>query len=250
MRLVVSLLFASALVGEAADIAAGRWEGSIQIPGREQKLIVDLAQDKTGAWVGSVVLPGLDIKGAALADIVVKDSEAAFAIKSALSGPQIGQAKFQARLNAKGALAGDFLQAGNTAPFVLEKTGPPQVELPPAYAIAKELEGEWIGDYELLGYPRHVTVRLTNHAGGGATSEFVIVGKKTNNVPVDLVTQQEVFIRIESHEIGDHLRRPLSQRFRRDDGNFRAGAPGNSAGLASRQVSFMKRLSLAVALVV
>jgi hypothetical protein len=32
MRLVVSLLFASALVGEATDIATGRWEGSIQIP--------------------------------------------------------------------------------------------------------------------------------------------------------------------------------------------------------------------------
>ena len=224
MRLVVSLLFASALVCDAAEIAAGRWEGSIQIPGREQKLIVDLTQDKTGAWVGSVVLPGLDIKGAALADIVVKDSEAAFAIKSALSGAQIGQAKFRARLNAKGALAGDFLQAGNTAPFVLEKTGPPQVELPPqSTAIAKELVGEWIGEYELLGYPRHVTVRLTNHAGGGATSEFVVVGKKTNNLPVDLVTQQEDFIRIESHETGINY----EGRFRKDSdeitGTFEQG---------------------------
>ena len=217
MRLVVTLLFASAVVCEAAEIAVGRWEGSIQIPGREQKLIVDLAQDKTGAWVGSVVLPGLDIKGAALADIVVKDSEAAFAIKNALSGPQIGQAKFQARLNAKGALAGDFLQAGNTAPFVLEKTGPPQVELPPqSSVVAKELEGEWIGEYELLGYPRHVTVRLTNHAGGGATSEFVVVGKKTNNLPVDLVTQQEDFIRIESHETGINY----EGRFRKDSGEI------------------------------
>ena len=180
-------------------------------------MIVDLAQDKTGVWVGSVILPGLDIKGAALADLVVKDSDAAFAIKSALSGPQIGQAKFTARLNAKGALAGDFLQAGNTAPFVLEKTGPPQVELPPqSTAVAKELEGEWIGEYELLGYPRHVTVRLTNHAGGGATSEFVVVGKKTNNLPVDLVTQQEDFIRIESHETGINY----EGRFRKDSGEI------------------------------
>ena len=217
MRLVVTLLFASALFCDAAEIAAGRWEGSIQIPDRELKVIVDLAQDKAGAWVGSVVLPGLDLKGAALADIVVKDSKAAFAIKSALSGPQIGQAKFKARLNAKGALAGDFLQAGNTAPFVLEKTGPPQVELPPqSTAIAKELEGEWIGEYELLGYPRHVTVRLTNHAGGGATSEFIVVGKKTNNLPVDLVTQQEDFIRIESHETGINY----EGRFRKDAGEI------------------------------
>ena len=192
-------------------------EGSIQIPDRELKVIVDLAQDKTGVWVGSVILPGLDIKGAALADLVVKDSDAAFAIKSALSGPQIGQAKFTARLNAKGALAGDFLQAGNTAPFVLEKTGPPQVERPPqSTAVAKELEGEWIGEYQLLGYARHVTVRLTNHAGGGATSEFVVVGKKTNNLPVDLVTQQEDFIRIESHETGINY----EGRLRKDAGDI------------------------------
>ena len=218
MRLVGTLFFASALLCDAAEIAAGRWEGSIQIPDRELKVIVDLAQDKAGAWVGSVILPGLDVKGAALADIVVKDSEAAFAIKNALSGPQIGQAKFQARLNAKGDLAGDFLQAGNSAPFVLEKTGPPQVELPlQSTAVAKELEGEWIGEYELLGYPRHVTIRLTNHAGGGATSEFVVVGKKTNNLPVDLVTQQEDFIRIESHETGINY----EGRFRKDAGEIK-----------------------------
>ena len=217
MRLVVTLLFASTLVCEAAEIAAGRWEGSIQIPGREQKVIVDLAQDKTGGWVGSVILPELGIKGAALADIMVKESGIAFSIKNVLSGPQIGPAKFQARLNAKGALAGDFLQAGNTAPFVLEKTGPPQVELPPqSTAIAKELEGEWIGEYELLGYPRHVTIRLTSHPGGGATSEFVVVGRKTNNLPVDLVTQQEDFIRIESHETGINY----EGRFRKDAGEI------------------------------
>jgi hypothetical protein len=78
------------------------------------------------------------------------------------------------------------------------------------------LEGEWIGEYELLGYPRHVTVRLTNHAGGGATSEFVVVGKKTNNLPVDLVTQQQDFIRIESHETGINY----EGRFRKDSGDI------------------------------
>jgi hypothetical protein len=218
MRLVATLLFASALLCDGAEIAAGRWEGSIQIPERELKVIVDLAQDKAGAWIGSIIVPGLEIKGTPLTDIVVKESEAAFAIKNALAGQQIAAARFQARLNAKGALAGDFLQGGNTAPFALEKTGPPQVELPPqSSAVAKELEGEWIGEYELLGYPRHVTIRLTNHAGGGVTTEFVVVGKKTTNLPVDLVTQQEDFIRIESHETGINY----EGRFRKEAGEIK-----------------------------
>ncbi len=203
MRLIATLFFASSLFGNAAEIAAGRWEGSVQIPGRELTVIVDLAQDKAGVWVGSIIVPGLDIKGAPLADIAVKGSEAAFAIKNALRGPHVGEAKFRGHLNDQGALVGDFLQGGNAASFTLKKTGPPQVELPPqSTAVAKELEGEWIGEYELLGYPRHVTLRLTNHPGGGATAEFVVVGKKTNNLPVDLVTQQENFVRIESHDTG------------------------------------------------
>jgi len=74
---------------------------------------------QAGAWIGSIIVPGLDIKSAPLTDIVVKESEAAFAIKNALAGQQIAAAKFQARLNAKGALAGDFLQGGSTAPFAL-----------------------------------------------------------------------------------------------------------------------------------
>ena len=65
MRLVATLLFASALLCDAGEIAAGRWEGSIQTPGRELKVVVDLAQDKAGTWIGSVILPGLDVKSAA-----------------------------------------------------------------------------------------------------------------------------------------------------------------------------------------
>jgi hypothetical protein len=47
-------------------------------------LIVDLAQDNSGAWAGSIIMPGLGVKGAALTEIALKDSELLFAIKRAL----------------------------------------------------------------------------------------------------------------------------------------------------------------------
>ena len=116
------------------------------------------------------------------------------------------------------------MQGGNTAPFVLEKTGPPQVELPPhSTAVSKELEGEWKGEYELNGYPRHVTMKFANHGADGAGLEFVIVGKKTNNVPVSLLTQEGDFL---SHQVGrvrDHLRRPFPQRGGEIKGTFTQG---------------------------
>src|SRR5262249_40182010 len=83
--------------------------------------------------------------------------------------------------------------------FVLEKIGPPEVEEPPrSTPVAKEFEGDWKGDYELLAYPRKVTLTLRNHVPQPASAEFVIVGRKVNNVPVDRITQHGTFITIES----------------------------------------------------
>ena len=99
-------------------------------------------------------------------------------------------------------LAGNFEQAGNRAPVTLQKTGPPQVEYPPrSTAVAKELEGEWKGDYEMMGYTRHVSIKFANHPDG-ATADFVIVGRKHNIVPVDLVTQESDLVTVDSHEMG------------------------------------------------
>ena len=192
-------LFASVSICLAAENIAGRWEGSVQIPGRELTLIVDLAQDSHGSWIGSIVIPGLDIKGALLAEIAVKDSGASFAIKTARGL----EATLKGSLNPDGTFAGDFIEAGNTAPFVLKKTGPPQVEvLPRSMAITKELEGEWKGEYELFGSPRHVTIKLINRGAEGAAAEFVIIGKDAKNLPVDFVSQEGDLLTIDSHETG------------------------------------------------
>lgn len=84
MRFIIPFIFATALLCRAENPAEGRWEGSIKIPERELKLIVDLAQEKSGAWIGSITLPGLSVKGSALGDITLKDSELSFSIQSAL----------------------------------------------------------------------------------------------------------------------------------------------------------------------
>src|SRR5438874_1559665 len=204
MRVAFILFLASAVLSYADENAAGRWEGSVQIPGRHLKLIVDLATESSGSgWQGSVTIPGLGLKGAPLSDIALNGSNVVFSIKTALADQRTGAAKFNAHFVGDGKLAGDFVQAGNSAPFALEKTGAPQVEIPPrSTAIAKEIEGEWKGGYELFGYPRKVTIKLQNHGTEGATAEFVIVGKKENKLPVDLVRQEGEFLTIDSHETG------------------------------------------------
>jgi hypothetical protein len=216
--LFAAILFASAALCQAAESAAGRWEGSAQIPGGELKLIVDLSDESGQGWIGSIIIPGFGVKGAPLADLHVRAGEFAFAIKGALGNERAGQAEIHANLNPDGDLAGDFRQGGNRAPFVLKKTGPPQVELPPRNtAVGKELEGEWKGEYEMIGYMRHVTMKFSNRGADGAGVEFVIVGKKTNNVPVSLVTQEGDFLTIKSDEFGI----TYEGRFRKEAGEIK-----------------------------
>jgi hypothetical protein len=218
-----AFLFASAtVVCCAAEIVPGRWEGLIQIPDRELNVVIDLAQDDGKAWIGSVIIPGLGVKGASLRDIAMKNSGVSFAIKSSGRGLQ---AVFSADLNADGSLTGHFVQAGNTAPFVLKRTGPPQVERQPrSTAISKEVEGEWKGEYELFGYPREVTIKLVNRGAEGAAADFVVVGKKTNNLPVDLVTQEGDLLTIDSHETGISYEGRLNKEAREIKGTFTQGA--------------------------
>ncbi len=198
VRLIAILIVAAALPCRAEDTLSGRWEGTARIPDDELTIVVDLAQNN-GAWVGSIIIPGLGVKGTPLTEIKADPSDINFAVKGPLG----------IRLNLRllgppeNKLAGNFEQAGNRAPATLQKTGPPQVEYPPRNTpVAKELEGEWKGDYEMLGYKRHVSIKFTNRGADGATAEFVVVGRKHNNLPVDLVMQEGDLITVDSHDIG------------------------------------------------
>lgn len=187
---------------EAAEVPSGlegKWSGKIQIPGDELVLVVDLAH--AANWSGSATLPGLNLKGAPLTDVNVQGGDVSFGIE-AMRGPAMDPPKVKAHLTDK-KLVGDFLQGGNSAHFALEKIGPPQVEaLPRSTAVAKEFEGEWNGGYELMGFPRKVTLKLQNHDSQPASAEFVIASRKVNNLPVDRIIQQGSFITIDSTSTG------------------------------------------------
>jgi hypothetical protein len=203
LRLVLILVLASSMFARGEESAAGRWEGSVQVPGNNLRLIVDFEQRDRGVWIGSIIIPRFNVKGAALTDIAFNGSDATFTIKSALGSQRAEPAKFRGHFSGGNKMTGNFGLGGNTAPFTLEKIGPAQVELPQrSTPIAKELEGEWKGEYELFAYPRKVTIKLQNHGAEGATAEFVILGRKENKLPVDLVMQEGSLITIESHDTG------------------------------------------------
>jgi len=203
MRAATAVVFlTSMLVANAEDISEGRWEGVAHITGLELTLIVDLTRAEPG-WSGAITIPQVGVRWAALANVSVTGSELTCEIKSALADKQTGPARLKGHVSREGKLSGEFTQAGNTATFNLSKAGPAQIETPPhSTAIAKEFEGVWKGGYELLGYTRTVTLKLRNRGPEGAGAEFVVVGRKENKLPVDLISQQGSFLSVNSSETG------------------------------------------------
>ena len=199
--LVVVLGLSALLPGltSAAPCFEGRWEGQVEVPGNALPLIVDLAEAKAGGWGGSIVIPGLGLKGTTLANLVVTDRDVSFDLGNVLASPPQGPAKFTAQLTTADRMTGEMRQAGNVATFTLTKRGAAQVESPPrSTLVVPELEAQWTGEFELGGYPRQVTITLENRADARATATLVIVGKRVNDLPVDLVVQQGRLLRVES----------------------------------------------------
>jgi hypothetical protein len=226
MRQIILALLSClpAAVLAAGPAPEGRWEGQIRIPGRELQAVVDLAPSG-GTWIGSITMPGLDMKGAPLANITATGSEVTFEIAVVLDASGYGPARFKAHLDAGDAMSGEMAQAGNTAAFSLHRVGAAQVDAAQrSTPVGTALADKWIGEFELGGYPRHVTLTLENHAQATATATLVVVGKQTTNIPIDLVVEDGRFLRIESQATRVTFEGSFVEGSDEIDGMFELGA--------------------------
>jgi hypothetical protein len=172
--IVAFLVFFPAFVCGGVQGQEGRWEGQIRIPGRELPVVVDLAP-AGGAWTGSIILPGLGIKGAPLSSVIATPTDVVFDIANLLDTPTHGPAHFKAHLDASEGMDGEMMQGGNVAKFSLKRIGPAQVDTAlRSTPVKRTLEDQWIGEFELGGYPRRVTMTLANHADAAATATLIV----------------------------------------------------------------------------
>lgn len=96
--------------------AAGHWEGAIQLPGAELKVMVDLEATKEG-WKGRISIPQQGAKDLALKDVKVEGRAVSFVLPGIPGDPA-----FKGEISADGAtLAGTFSQGGQALPFSLAR---------------------------------------------------------------------------------------------------------------------------------
>jgi len=201
MRVIVLLGLVITASSAAADVpASGQWRGTIRVPGQDIGVVVNLEPAGGNDWHGSLTAPSLNLKGAPLSKISVARAHVTFALDGALGPSPDGLASFEGSLLGSTSMQGTFTQGGHSAPFSLARVGGAQVDRPrSSTGVDAALVGTWRGDYEMGGYPRHVTLGFQNRAGGPASVEFLVVGKLPHTLAVDLVAEEEGLLRVESH---------------------------------------------------
>ncbi|HUP06740.1 MAG TPA: hypothetical protein VMU47_06305 [Caldimonas sp.] len=184
----------------AADLS-GRWEGTAEVPGAPQPLVVDIAPGPAG-WRGSIVLPGRGVKGAPLSALQVDGAGVQAELASAFLLPAQPVPTLRLAAQADGSLAGELRMAGQHAPVRLHRSGAAQVDVPASGTpVSAQLVGTWTGRYELGGAAREVTLKVANGSDGRGSGEIVVVGKRTTTLPVDRVVQGREFVSFESSAV-------------------------------------------------
>jgi len=192
-----SLLAAFVLIVPSLRAQSGHWEGAIQAPGKDVKIVIDLAM-KDGKLAGTFGNPEQNESGFPLSNVSAEGTSVNFEIKATNGG-----GKFQGTLSPDGkSMSGDFVTAhGMSIGFSLTRAGEPKIDaLLPSPAIAKNLEGSWTGTIDANGTPHQITLKMANHADGTSTGS-VITGEGVE-INITKITNKDASLTLEVKNVG------------------------------------------------
>ncbi len=201
MSALVSLAFlafgSAAVAGQSPAGAGGHWVGTIQTPGPELAVEVDLVAKGTD-YNGAISIPAQNAKGIPLNAISVKGAAVGFSIRGVP-----GEPRFTGTLSSDGkTITGDFTQGGVTMPFTLAWKGEGKLEAPARNAaITKDLEGSWEGALEVQGKVLRLALTLTN-SPDGATGTLVSLDQGNAEMPVSTIAQTGAKVKVTVPMVG------------------------------------------------
>jgi len=180
------------LLAQPAAGPSGHWEGTLQVPGQELKIEIDLAST-AGKWQGTITIPAQNMKGFPLSAVTVQGDKASFGMNGIPGNPQ-----FNGTVSKDGkSLSGEFTQGGGTMTFAVVRTGDARIEPPPkSTPITKDLEGSWEGSLDVNGTTLRLLLKLSNRPEGGATGTLVSLDQGAGEAPVAAVVQTGSHVKV------------------------------------------------------
>ncbi len=180
LRHLCQILFGALFAVVAAQAAApvGHWEGSIQLPGTELGIRVDL----TAADAGAIDIPVQGLRGFALGDVSATPEGVSFAMPNIPGNPV-----FTGTFDESGdRISGTFSQNGQSFPFTLERksnSSAVEGETPSQGVTGEGLAGHWQGSLQVG--PTQLRLVLNVTADGDAlTATLDSLDQGANGLPV------------------------------------------------------------------
>jgi uncharacterized protein len=180
-----ALLSASVIQAQTAPGAQGHWEGTIDVPGQQLAISVDLTKKADEVWSGTISIPAQNVTALPLSDIAVKGEAVSFAMKGVPGDP-----RFNGKLSGEPrTLSGQFTQAGMGMAFTLAWKGEPKIEAPPkSTKVSSDIEGSWEGTLSVGAAQLRLVVKLAND-GEAARGTLVSLDQGGAEIPITQITQ-------------------------------------------------------------
>ncbi|HTM25918.1 MAG TPA: hypothetical protein VL225_12040 [Vicinamibacterales bacterium] len=185
MSLAWFLLWIVSFGSQIAVGPSGHWEGTIQAPGMEIRIEVDITRNRGGSLEGTLTNPSRHIKALPFAKVTLDGASISFYARD--------DQGFTGVLSTDGRLiTGDFSGPDFSIPFSLTRTGDAKVEppAPKSARIGKELEGAWTGTLDDNGISSRLVLTLANQPDGSGAGAIVMPDMGNLRIPIVAITQK------------------------------------------------------------
>jgi hypothetical protein len=196
---LLACAIAAASLAQQSPRPAGHWDGTLNAPERETRVVIDLDRNQKGEWIGTFSLPDVATNDIPLRDITVQGAAVRFTVNGVPGDP-----KFDGKLSEDGnTFSGTFSSSGKEYPFELKRSGEAKVSLPaPSTPLSKEFEGEWQGTLHAEGSVLRLVIKLSRAADGIAVGTFLSPDQANAEIPITTITQKGRGLEFEIRSIG------------------------------------------------
>jgi hypothetical protein len=184
---------------------SGHWEGTIQVPGTEASVEVDLIMTGAGELAGTIGTPSQNMRGLPLAKLAIDGRSLTFFARE--------DQPFHAVLSADGrSMSGAYAIGGYSIPFTLTRTGDARIEAAPKIAsIEKKLEGTWNGTVAVNGSQLRLILRMSNRPDNTASGSLINLSEGGLEIPASAIAQAASNVRLDFKILGASYSAALSK---------------------------------------
>ena len=217
LSVTLLLLPVSSLRAQTAD-PSGHWEGSLQVPGLEHNVEVDLAKNSTGTLAGTISIPAEHLTALPLLMVAVEGKAVRFSARQ--------DQTFDGALSDDGKwIVGELKIEGFELPLTFARKGEARIEAPARSApIGKELEGTWNATMAAGGTSMRIVLTMTNEPDGRAMGRLVNLDEGGLQIPIATITQKDSSLTLDVKAVGGSYSGALNEAATELVGKWTQGA--------------------------